>query len=555
VKELLGLDHFEAVIRGLHSVGNVRRLREPVPSYWDARERIPKLRMDLQSIENERLQFIREQEEIGTRLRHRVEQLDRNLLPLVERPQELVLRLAEAPEEVSLLNEARLRRDLAAALQQLQALAVGPELDRSHAEAEDAESTKALEAWRAGPGIVFQRVFDELIGLFPDLPPAEAGRERARLAAKAQVDLELARCSEVLTRANADDQRILNIEENLRQGRTRVALLAEQIASHAGAAGTLAQALLRLMPHIHTDDCPVCGRDFGEISRKPLRAHVSERVSALTEEAASLSALAQDKATTAAAVVQAERDLEEVVSRRLPSPERDALKTRRARLSEIQQLLNELQESAQTADRLIAAARGSGRQLADLASRDQASNALRESVVTFAARLGVSTSDIPQPLGQALRELQTLVGAREAALSQRQSLRREAIQDFGALNDIQKKLQPCELEIGGLRTRLSRLEMAMVEADRRIRLARDLARRALEERNRIARRVFNDELNAVWRDLFVRLAPDEPFVPAFGLPEGSGAEVEGILETHYREGGKGEIPLQCSAPAISTLLH
>jgi hypothetical protein len=36
VKDLLGLDRMEAVIDGLHSAGNVRRLRDPVPSYWAA---------------------------------------------------------------------------------------------------------------------------------------------------------------------------------------------------------------------------------------------------------------------------------------------------------------------------------------------------------------------------------------------------------------------------------------------------------------------------------------------------------------------------------------
>jgi exonuclease SbcC len=39
-----------------------------------------------------------------------------------------------------------------------------------------------------------------------------------------------------------------------------------------------------------------------------------------------------------------------------------------------------------------------------------------------------------------------------------------------------------------------------------------------------------------------RLAPDEPFVPAFALPETTTGQVEAILETHYRSGGKGGNP-------------
>jgi exonuclease SbcC len=49
-------------------------------------------------------------------------------------------------------------------------------------------------------------------------------------------------------------------------------------------------------------------------------------------------------------------------------------------------------------------------------------------------------------------------------------------------------------------------------------------------------------LNKIWRDLFVRLAPSEQFVPAFQLPEGKNRRVEAILETVHRSGGRGGSP-------------
>src|SRR3546814_8975813 len=48
-------------------------------------------------------------------------------------------------------------------------------------------------------------------------------------------------------------------------------------------------------------------------------------------------------------------------------------------------------------------------------------------------------------------------------------------------------------------------------ADAIIEVGKDIARKTREARGRVVRRVFNDELNYVWRDLFVRLAPEEPF--------------------------------------------
>lgn len=129
----------------------------------------------------------------------------------------------------------------------------------------------------------------------------------------------------------------------------------------------------------------------------PLRAHISERVAALTEQAGRLQALSQDKAATAGAVAKGERDRDEVLSRRLSNPEHDALKSRRARLSELKQQLDNLQEIAQSGDRLTATAQAAARRLADLRSRDQTATALRDSIAGFATRLGEPTPDIAEP--------------------------------------------------------------------------------------------------------------------------------------------------------------
>ena len=57
-----------------------------------------------------------------------------------------------------------------------------------------------------------------------------------------------------------------------------------------------------------------------------------------------------------------------------------------------------------------------------------------------------------------------------------------------------------------------------------------------------AAELFNESLNKVWRDLFVRLAPSEPFVPRFRVPDATGARIPINLETVYRSGGIGGTP-------------
>jgi DNA repair protein SbcC/Rad50 len=90
--------------------------------------------------------------------------------------------------------------------------------------------------------------------------------------------------------------------------------------------------------------------------------------------------------------------------------------------------------------------------------------------------------------------------------------------------------------------RLQELALRKAVADIRIEQGRELARRSRDARMDVVRRVFNESLNTLWRDLFVRLAPDEPFVPAFALPDVPGGAVEAVLETVYRTGGKGGNP-------------
>ena len=91
-------------------------------------------------------------------------------------------------------------------------------------------------------------------------------------------------------------------------------------------------------------------------------------------------------------------------------------------------------------------------------------------------------------------------------------------------------------------TALNSLRICRAESERRIEIAKELAGKARELRTDKVRQVFNDDLNSVWRELFIRLAPDEPFIPAFALPETSTGPVEAVLETHYRTGGKGGNP-------------
>jgi hypothetical protein len=79
---------------------------------------------------------------------------------------------------------------------------------------------------------------------------------------------------------------------------------------------------------------------------------LSEKIAHFVESAARLQALVNDKSTTSTAIKTAERELQELVARRLPASQLDDLKVKRARLNELNAHLVEL-GSAVDHDRIV----------------------------------------------------------------------------------------------------------------------------------------------------------------------------------------------------------
>jgi exonuclease SbcC len=543
VKDLLGLDHLDALIEGLHDAGDVRRLRGTLPAYWEVRETIPSLEKEIATDKAEGDRLDQDLQAVSSRLFARVAELGLQVTPTIS-DSELRLAIENRQEEPELQRLAGARRDIVAARDQWRAVQ-SPVGATEMADAERAVSAanEALENWRSTIGAALEDQFVRLGEFFADLPsPQSIGPERARIEALQTLSAELDRCEALLARDAEDSVALETLDQELARARSRAAVLDEQIAGQAAQAGTLAQVLAGILPHIHSEDCPVCGRDYSETSTEPLQAHVSNRIAALTESAGRLEALSRERADASRTVADAERRRAAIAARLLASAARDQLKGRRARLEELQRLLTDIEEAAERGEQLISAAAAASQRLTELRAHDQRAASIRASVARFAQDLGLDAVGETEGVEAALTRFITYVTEREAALTARQSARRDVFSDFRERQILTTKRAAIIAEIAEKETRVARLRAAKEKADTRITQARELGRRAREARTNIVRRVFNDSLNAVWRDLFVRLAPDEPFVPAFALPESQGGPVEAVLETLYRSGGKGGNP-------------
>ncbi len=542
VKDLLGLDHLDALIEGLHDAGDVRRFRSTVPAYADTREsiaviekRLTQQRLEASSLEKSTLA-------LGQRVLELFSAIGLN--GAVASPLAVLTESKEdAADERELQRLARLRRDVSAVGERWRTLdsAIAP-AERAAAEAELFAANRELSHWRDSFGPEIERVFATLREFFPDLPsPSATGPDRARTAALAAVTAELQRCASLLAREDEDAKRVAFLDQDISRARARIGVLEQQITDHVAHAGSLAEALSRILPHVQSEHCPVCERDFAEVSTTPLQAHVSARIASLTESAGRLQALSRERASTTGTLASAERERSLISSRQLSPAARDETKTRRARLEEIHQTLTGL-VAAKDGERLIEIAASAARRVGDQRSGDQQAMALRDAVSALAAEALAAPLTAEETVEAALARISVHVSHAEGLLTTRQATRREALANAQQLEGLKTRAGLVHNAIRDDELQLQRLSKAKALADSRISDARELVRRVRDARTSIVRRVFNEALNAVWRDLFVRLAPEEPFVPAFALPTDETGPVEATLETHYRSGGKGGNP-------------
>lgn len=543
VKDLLGLDQLDALVEGLHDAGDVRRLRTGAPLFWDVRDAIPKL-------ESEVTLLTKEQSALNAELLQLTQSAQARLL-LMGLPEQVDIRSPQAlsqlqseASEPELQRLAKMRRDIGAVIDQWSSVRSGVTAqERDAAEARSKIAAESLQRWRDGSGKQLESVFTAMSAYFSDLPsPSSTRPTHARSVASQTVSAELKRCSSVLARDVEDVKQLAALDEGIGKSRSRISVLDEQIAKHAATAGSLAEALNSLLPHVHSEECPVCSRNFGEVSKLPLSEHLARQISTLTASAGRLQVLSKERVEGATSLANAERSRGLVAGRVLSTEARDELKTRVARLTEFELALQQLKPAVIDGEKLLNDASEAAASLNALRARDQKATAIRAAAQKFAVDLSLQEVGESEPLAEALQRFQSHVSKTEDTLIAKESARREANVILKQLDALEVRKKALAKAISDNKKQLARKSQRKVVADRRIAQAKELSRRARDQRTAIVRRVFNESLNAIWRDLFVRLAPDEPFVPAFALPESDGGAVEAVLETLYRGGGKGGNP-------------
>ena len=556
VKELLGLDRLEALIDGLYPAGDRRRIRNLIP--------------ELKALEVEAKALGEESTKLAQKRRDRqasVTRLQDELVGVLSalHPQDdgrfagstarelldIDPQRGDIADELAGLRAAQ--QDLDALRKRANAIPSPESEEEGWLEEQLRSATEAVELWRGTVGAPLEELMQSLNSRFQDLPSASSDPVIALEAARTRVDAELARFEASLQGDWEAQQSVERLSEELARLRARAARINSELTQQPDAVLDLSRALSDLAPHVHGNSCPVCERDYSEVSPTPLTDALARRIAALSSEGKRLRELLQELRNVDEESRRINSELEDV-RRALLEPDgrlgarREANFYRQASI-EVDELWPLVREGRDA----LAKERARRDALFNWRNATTQSTEVRRATSRLAESLSQPGLAEEESLQEAFARLAEWIGASMSTVTQDANrldsavrLRVELGAELEALDLITRQVQETAV-------RRRRVDSALQDFDTRRDLARRLAAEAEAAQGRVVRRVFSHSLNSIWRDLFVRLVPTEPFVPAFRVVSSSSGRVSAELETQHRDGGTGGDPrLMLSAGNLNT---
>jgi|UPI000566CBCA exonuclease SbcC len=543
VKDLLGLSQLDALIDGLHDAGHKARTKNLVPEYRAFESRIEQTDQEIELLKAE----------LATQDKNRADQVEiiraasKVLLP--DEPldrvdlENLVARFRNDGVDVATVEATRRLNDIRSLTSAWSKLPSdsGAE-ERVKVELDEQVAREAAEEWRTTTGAELETLLASLRVHFPDLPswsstdPATAAEEADR-----RISNELGRLEGLLANDEVAKARETDLNGTIAKEEARGLLVDSQISGVAQEAGQFASALATLLPHIHTEDCPVCGRDFSQVSpNEPLSLHVQKSIAKLTDDAARLSALASEKTASISRLVQLRRELASETTKRISDDLRQSIVNTQADVVEGKVTLARLWQSTMSGTALLASEAELKGRLATFRERDRGASELLNSAIRICEEM--SRTDLAQEPFETIASALTAQAETEVERATAlQAYRTGATQSALSVISIDERRKKITENLSAAREMREVLAGAVTELETLKGHAKTIGDTAQDARTKIVGRVFNESLNTLWRDLFVRLAPTEPFVPAFKIP-GSDSKDFAKLETVHRNGKRGGTP-------------
>ena len=544
VKDLLGLDELEALIDGLDFLRDKRLVKNQVPSF---RALEAELKADRPTIGRLAAELRKSKEELSDQ-RAALGELLASLeigTPLEGAARDTLTEGMKADEE-RLIDLVGMSRDLASvsrrsadAGEDTEAPALGRLEDAA------SKATSAADAWRDQDGTALELALDALRKTLPGLPAAASASDPGEILAQAtaSVEIEIERLRIGIQEDDVAQVEAARLQEAIAAVEHRLEGFDAQVAESSATdiAESLAGALAAIAPHIHDETCPVCARDYSEIGTEPLSAHLAVRISELGAQAERMQETAKARVSALSERRALEEQLKVAGAGRL---EPEALVEARgvlARLEDAARRLAELKPGVVAGAALLRAKVEAERDLTTARERHRSQDDSLRELKHLASVLGSAAPAEQVPIADAVKGLSTELTRRISELEDRLSTRKRVDELIQHTEQIAARHTEEEEELRNRRAWLSGADAAVADLEARRIVLRQVHSTAESARARTVRAVFDDTLNRSWRELFIRLAPEEPFVPAFKLPRGDRG-LETRLVTEHRDGGPGGPP-------------
>ena len=537
VGDLLGLDRLDALEVGLIPLTDVRNVRKVVEGWSQAeieRNRFDKLREDQRRVSAEVATTIeaaiKEISRICSALEMSVEVDEENL-------EVLAAKLSGNEDEERLDRLTDQGRRLASIRREFKSSGSSASQDAAPSPAAVVEARTAYQSWESEYGTRVTALRGRVEKLLPmaSLPSnyAEFGEEaRTLLRSKNK------QYGNRAEQARLDIKRLAKAQGELEVSYKRRATIDEQISGLAKNADGLSALLSELSSYIDGEACPVCDRDFAELTRGSLAKHVHDKIGRLSDAAERLLALGRSRSEVQVTVERLEGEIKGLETRVIDGKSLAEIERHAADLNQAAMELDELSATLADGTRLRAKDVAARRAASEAHSRDVSLVAAKETLNEFALSVGTVEVAEEETFDSAASRLERLLASETARLQERLTLRRRGIDIVATTKgNLERRTE--------IKSTIARYDESWQRADDALLRGQALRqhgisiRRAVDAvRSSIIRREFNERLNRVWRDLFVRLAPGEPFVPAFRVPEASTQRLQPKLVTQYRDTGE-----------------
>jgi exonuclease SbcC len=540
VNELLGLEQLDALRTGLSDATDLRRLRKLCEPLTDA--------------EAEAQRATAELSQATTELGSAREAMARTREALTEALEVLGLAMPEADEEEAIRQVADLllssepadietvdiSRSLPTLGGRIGVLSNRPSVRRL----EDARAALAVvdseyERWSETHGTTIEAWRSDAVDLGLDASDRVADALEDELQ---RIDRTLARQAEVVEAAT-------RLEQQLRDSRARLQVVEDQLSGAQEHVGSLAEGLAALREHGADNVCPVCDRDFSEVSSTHLTTHIDRKIAELTTQGAQLRELRQQRDAIA---LQAQRDdqtLNETRAELWSAAQREEVSSKRVALVDLRERLQDLEPAIVTGRELQRQRDDANAELEDLVAVAHDADLAKSELEELTRALGAPPLAAAETLEDSWRRLTDFAGERLERQAAHQRARELLEQTLKAA----ERGATLRAAVAESAERKVVWDGRVQEARRRQAVARAVHDASSKARADIVRRVFTESLNEVWRSVFTRLAPSEPFVPAFGIPSSSKTALELTLETVHTSGEPGGSPqMMLSAGNLNT---